>query len=185
MTELGPVPWPPDPIRTGRLVLRASEARDRAAVVELFSSPQVGAGIGGPQPPERFDRAVLEREMPEVPGDRPGFLVVELDGAAIGAVTFDRRPAEPGSTRPDGEVGIGYLFLPGVWGRGYATEACAAALDWLARALPGEPVLLCTALDNGRSVRLAARLGFAEVERFRAYGAEQWLGVRVPPPPSR
>jgi hypothetical protein len=26
-------------------------------------------------------------------------------------------------------------------------------------------------------MRLAAKLGFTEVKRFEAYGAEQWLGV--------
>ena len=41
MGELGPVVWPPVPIRTERLVLRESEARDRAAVIELFASPVV------------------------------------------------------------------------------------------------------------------------------------------------
>lgn len=38
MTDPAPVAWPPAPIRTERLVLRASEARDRAAVIELFAS---------------------------------------------------------------------------------------------------------------------------------------------------
>jgi hypothetical protein len=42
MIELGPVAWPPAPIRTERLVLRESEARDRAAFIELFASPEVG-----------------------------------------------------------------------------------------------------------------------------------------------
>jgi hypothetical protein len=48
MTELGPVAWPPGPIKTGRLVLREPEAGDRAAVIELFASPEVGTYIGGP-----------------------------------------------------------------------------------------------------------------------------------------
>lgn len=62
-------------------------------------------------------------------------------------------------------------------GRGYAAEACAAALDWFANALPGEPVVLCTQTANDRSMRLAAKLGFTEVERFEEYSAEQWFGV--------
>ncbi|MBQ0894792.1 hypothetical protein KBX37_17075 [Micromonospora sp. U56] len=41
MTELGSVAWPPEPIRTERLVLRESEARDRAAFIELLVSPEV------------------------------------------------------------------------------------------------------------------------------------------------
>jgi RimJ/RimL family protein N-acetyltransferase len=66
---------------------------------------------------------------------------------------------------------------PEAWGCGYAAEACAAALDWFADVLPSEPVVLCTQTGNDRSMRLAAKLGFTEVERFEEYGAEQWFGV--------
>jgi Acetyltransferase (GNAT) domain len=69
------------------------------------------------------------------------------------------------------------MFLRQAWGRGYAFEACTAALDWFAGALASEPVLLCTQTANDRSMRLAAKLGFTEVERFEEYGAEQWLGM--------
>lgn len=179
MTEPGPIPWPPDPIRTERLVLRQAGAGDRARFVELFASPEVGEHIGGSRP-----RDELERAVPAVPGQRPGLFVVDLDGAMIGMVTFDRRDAErPGRVRPeDGEAELGYLFLPEAWGRGYAAEAGAAALGWFAGALPGEPVVLSTRTANDRAMRLAAKLGFTEVERFEEYGAEQWFGVWCPAP---
>ncbi|MFJ9853805.1 GNAT family N-acetyltransferase [Streptomyces sp. NPDC101150] len=174
MSELGPVAWPPAPIRTERLVLRESEARDRAAFIELFASSQVGTYIGGPRP-----RDELEHAVPEVPGRRPGVFVIDLDGAMIGMITLDPRGEEhPGHVRPEaGEAALGYLFLPEAWGCGYAAEACAAALDWFADALPGEPVVLCTQTANDRAMRLATKLGFTEVERFEEYGAEQWFGV--------
>lgn len=35
--------------------------------------------------------------------------------------------------------------------------------------------MLATQTANARSMRLAERLGFIEVERFEAYGAEQWF----------
>jgi RimJ/RimL family protein N-acetyltransferase len=177
MTELGPVTWPPGPIRTERLVLRVPEARDRAAFIALLSSPEVGTYIGGPQP-----RAELETAMPEVPRRRPGLFVVDLDGAMIGMVTLDRRESErPGHAAAE-EVALGYLLLPEAWGRGYAGEACAAALDWFTGALPGEPVVLYTQTANERSMRLAARLGFTEVARFEKWDAEQWCGVWSPTP---
>lgn len=172
MTELGPVAWPPAPIRTERLVLREPEARDRAALIELLASPEVGIYIGGPQ-----SRDDLERAVPAVPKRRPGLFVVDLDGAMIGTITFDRRDTD----RPDHvgpEVQLGYLLLPQAWGHGYAAEACAAALDWFAGALPTEPVVLYTQTANKSSMRLAAKLGFTEVDRFEKYGAEQWCGVR-------
>ncbi|RSN52380.1 GNAT family N-acetyltransferase [Amycolatopsis sp. WAC 04182] len=178
MTKLGHVAWPPAPIKTERLVLRGSEARDRAAFIELFASPEVGTYIGGARP-----RDELERTRPEIPGRRPGLFVIELDGSMIGMITLDQRDAErPGHIRPDaGETELGYLILPRAWGRGYAAEACAAALDWFTEALPGEPVVLCTQTANERSMRVAAKLGFTEVERFEEYDAEQWFGVRYPP----
>ncbi|MEW2615538.1 GNAT family N-acetyltransferase [Streptomyces sp. NPDC047880] len=175
MTGPEPLDWPPAPLRTERLVLRGSEARDRAAFIELFASPEVGTYVGGARP-----RDELERAVPEAPGRRPGVFVIDLDGAMIGMITLDRRGAErPGHVRPEAEEAeLGYMLLPEAWGHGYAAEACAAVLDWFADALPGEPVVLCTQTANARAMRLAAKLGFSEVERFEEYGTEQWLGVR-------
>ena len=115
----------------------------------------------------------------------PGRFAVEAMGRFVGAVMVDRRPlARPGHLAygvPEAE--ISYTFLPRTWGNGYATEAVAAVLQWLATTLPGEPVVLCTQVANEASVRLATRLGFQEVTRFEEFGAEQWFGVRFPSPP--
>jgi hypothetical protein len=130
MEDLGLVAWPPEPIRTMRLVLREPEARDRAAFVELLASPEVNTYLGGPRP-----RDEVELETPEVPERWPGSFVVDLDGAMIGA-------------------------------------------------LPGEPVVLTTQTANVGSMRLAAKRGFTEIERFEAWCAEQWLGMWSPVTPS-
>ncbi|MFE6410117.1 GNAT family N-acetyltransferase [Streptomyces sp. NPDC057837] len=177
MTGLGPVAWPPAPIRTQRLVLREPEARDRAGVIELFTSAEVGMYIGGPR-----QRDECERAVPETPTRRTGLFVVALDGTMIGLVTLERRDTEhPVHIRPGvSEVELGYMFLRQAWGHGYAAEACAAALDWCAGALPGEPVVLTTQTANERSMRLAANLGFTEVQRYEDWGAEQWFGMWSP-----
>jgi RimJ/RimL family protein N-acetyltransferase len=180
MADLGPVAWPPTPIRTERLVLRAPEPGDRAAVIELNASPEVCAYIGGPRPREE-----LERAIPEVPRLRPGGFVVDLDGAPIGIVTLERRDAEHAVRPAVGKVELGFLFLPEAWGKGYAAEACTAALSWFADVVPGEAVVLATQTANEPSVRLAMKLGFTEEERLEAYGAEQWFGVRPAATPAR
>src|SRR5487761_1101993 len=169
MADLGPVAWPPEPIRTERLVLREPEARDRAAFIELLASPEVGTYLGGPQPCDE-----LEREMPGAPERRPGLFIVDLDGAMIGQIIL-RRATGHGPPAAAGEAELGYLFLPEAW---------AAALGWFAGELPGEPGVLFTQTANACSMRLAAKLGFTEAGRFEAYGAEQWFGMWSPVTPS-
>lgn len=177
MGELGSVAWPPSPIRTPRLLLREPVAADRARFIELSASPQVQAYLGRAR-----SRDELERTVPTVSSDHPGVFVVEREGVAVGVVTVDRRDAaRPGHVRPGGdEPELGYLFLPQHWGSGFAGEACTAVLEWCAGALPGEPLVLCTQTANERSLRLAVRLGFTEVERFMEFDAEQWFGVWQP-----
>ena len=174
VADLGPVAWPPEPIRTERLELREPQARDRAAVIELLASPEVGTYLGGPQP-----RDELERELPGAPERRPGLFAVDLGGAMVGQIILGRATGH-GPPAAAGKAELGYLFLPQAWGFGYAAEACAAALGWFADALPAEPVVLFTQTANVRSMRLAAKLGFTEVERYEAYGAEQWFGMWSP-----
>ncbi|MEV4720547.1 GNAT family N-acetyltransferase [Micromonospora noduli] len=92
-------------------MLRETEARDRAAFIELLASPEVHTYLGGPRPSD-----VLEGELPEVPEQWPGRFVVDLDGMMIGQILL-RRPARH---RPAamGKVDLGYLFLPRAWGLG-------------------------------------------------------------------
>ncbi|GGZ15465.1 N-acetyltransferase [Streptomyces inusitatus] len=177
MSELGSVTWPPAPIKTERLVLRERLARDREAYIGLLASPEVHAYLGGARPREE-----VEREVPEIPESRSGRFVVELDGELIGHILLTKETGY--LPQAEGKAELGYLFLPEAWGRGYAAEACGAVLDWFAGELPGEPVVLATQTANGPSMRLAAKLGFTEVERFEAYGAEQWFGMWNPGTPS-
>jgi len=175
MSPLTDVPWPPEPITTDRLILRATNTSDRGGYLELFSSDDVGQYVGGAQ-----DRQELERIIPPIPGNRTGVFAVELCGEFIGFVSLDRRDLDvPGHIRDSAnEVEIGYMFLPAWWRKGYATEAVAAVLDWSGTHLPSEPIVLCTQSAHHASVRLAERLGFREVARFVDYDAEQWFGVR-------
>jgi len=175
MAELGRVTWPPETIATARLLLRPPEARDRPAFVELYTSPEVATYTGGSR-----SREAVERALPAAPQGRPGQFVLDLDGAMAGIVQLERRDVDYDVRQAAGHVDLGYLLLPEAWGRGYATEACEAALNWFAGALPGEAVVLLTQTANAPSMRLAARLGFVEVERFEAYGAEQWFGTWTP-----
>ena len=143
--------WPVAPIRTARLVLRAPEARDRGAFLDLGSDDEVNHHLGGGR-----DRAELDAELPAVPADRPGQFVMEHDGDFVGWVGLGRRdPERPGRVEADGaDLELSYVTPVSAWGHGYATEAALAVLAWADDVL-GEAVVVCTQTSNARSRALA------------------------------
>lgn len=60
---------------------------------------------------------------------------------------------------------VGYALHPGVWGRGYATEAAGAVMAWGARVHGMVAFRASTDAPNEASLRVLSRLGFREVAR--------------------
>jgi RimJ/RimL family protein N-acetyltransferase len=172
MAALVDVQWPAR-FQTERLTLRAIEPRDRPRYVDLLTSPEVRRHLGGAQ-----ERDEIESSLPETPGRDAGVFAVEHAGDFLGTVTLDRRdPDRPGHTRPGGlELEVSYALLPQWWGMGCATEAVRGVLGWARDWTSDSSVLICTQLANRRSMAVAQRLGFGEVDRFIEFGAIQWLG---------
>jgi RimJ/RimL family protein N-acetyltransferase len=111
----------------------------------------------------------------------PGSFVV-ADGQTdrlVGSLGLSRRPADrPGHVTPEGEeLELSYVLRRSAWGDGLAFEAATAALRAAAKELPDQPVLVVTQTANHRSRKLASRLGFTEVDTFRAHDAQQTLAV--------
>jgi RimJ/RimL family protein N-acetyltransferase len=55
---------------------------------------------------------------------------------------------------------LAYGYLRDAWGRGYATEAAAAVLQWTFTTLPVNEVVALTHPGNAASQRVLAKLGF-------------------------
>ena len=72
-----------------------------------------------------------------------------------------------------GEAEVGYELLPDQWGRGLATEAMLALLEWTWTAHPDPSVIAVTQMANTRSRALLDRLGFRFEATFEEYDAPQ------------
>ncbi|MGW5359368.1 GNAT family N-acetyltransferase [Actinopolymorpha pittospori] len=165
-----PPPWLQEPVLSPRLVLRPGRdaEADRAAAVELLTDPKVREFIGGPLSVEDAREAVSGPA-----GQRWGSFVLELrrgsdgvEGSVVGVCSLSRER---------GELEIGYMLLPRYWGRGLAGEAVATVLAWVAEHLDDVQVIAVTQAANTASLRLLARLGFVERERFVEFDADQVL----------
>lgn len=80
-----------------------------------------------------------------------------------------------GLVRRDGldDVDLGYAFMPAYWGKGYASEAAAAVLDYARRALGLTRLVAIVSVDNDRSINLLKRLGFQFERLIRLPGDDE------------
>jgi RimJ/RimL family protein N-acetyltransferase len=76
----------------------------------------------------------------------------------VGPADYQRDIDPPLEGKPE----FGWVFARAAHGRGYASEALAAAIQWTAAALPGQTFSCIITPDNTPSLRLAARFGFVE-----------------------
>ncbi len=152
-------------IETERLLLRLPRADDFERYAELHADEDAARHVGGP-----LVRAAAWRKFLQMPG------AWAIQGFAMFAVV-DRASGiwlgQAGPWKPEGWPGneIGYAFHRDAWGRGYASEAAAATIDWALEHLGWDDFIHCIAPENVPSQSVARRLG------SRNQGAG-----RLPPP---
>lgn len=147
-------------LRTVRLVLRAPDvARDLDYIVRYAADAEAMRFIGtGETHGEEKAGEWLEGYIRD--WDRVGHgrwtVALRDTGEAIGNCGFVRWREGEADERPE----LAYGYLREAWGRGYATEAGAAALEWGFAALPFDEVVAVTHPANVASQRVLAKLGF-------------------------
>lgn len=146
-------------LTTERLLLRDFMAGDREALLDYHSDPRYtefyGPEEGGPeqtlqlldlflswqseQPRRNYQLAIVERARPSDP---------------IGNCGVRSRGYENGTAE------FGLELAPSCWGRGIATEAARAILDFAFRGLGLRRIVGISVTQNDRVARLVEKLGF-------------------------
>jgi [ribosomal protein S5]-alanine N-acetyltransferase len=146
---------PPGRIETKRLVLRATEHDDAAAVLDYQSDREVTRYLTFlPSDNLTQAHAFLER-CARVRLDGTAFplaITIKDDGQMIGIVEL--RPTQHG-------IEVGYVLRRSAWNNGFLTEALAAAADWALDQPDVFRVWAYTDVDNVGSQRVLEKAGFA------------------------
>jgi len=155
-------------LETARLRLRPHERADFDALATLWANPDVTRFIGGKPSTREESWARLLRYKGLWPLLGFGYWLVEdrKTGDCLGDVGFAdfHRQMDPA---PPALPEIGWVLSPAAHGRGVATEAATAALDWLQR-----DCFCIIDPANAASLRVAAKLGFKSrgLARYRDAG---------------
>jgi RimJ/RimL family protein N-acetyltransferase len=152
-------------IETERLRLRAHTLEDFEAIVGVWNDPIVTRHIGG----RPFTREEVWQRLQRYAGSwvllGHGFWVIEDKATkeVLGEIGIlnAKRDIQP----PLDDLELGWALLPAAHGKGYASEALQAVLDWEAKVFGSPRLLAIIDPDNAASLKLAAKFGFVERAR--------------------
>ena len=151
-------------LETERLILRRRQPRDVPRMLQAYQDEKIRRYLGGYPPKDSASLTQLVRRRTPV----EWAITLRGEDLYIGECTINRVV--------DGYLGeLGYLLLREYWGRGYASEAARAVLDYAADRLRLGRMYALIDAANAHSIRLAERLGFERV----AFLPEANFGGRV------
>ena len=139
-------------LETERLLLRVQQAGDFERYAEMLAHPS-SLHIGGP-----LLRHEAWRRFLQMPG---AWMVQGFAMFSVVEKSSGRGMGQAGPWCPDGWPGteVGYSFHMDARGKGYATEACAAAMDYAFDTLGWDEVIHSISPENTASQTVAQRLG--------------------------
>jgi RimJ/RimL family protein N-acetyltransferase len=160
-------------VETERLRLRAHQVDDLPFCAEMWRDPDVVRFIGG----RAFTREEVWARMLRYAGMWTvmghGFWAIEdkASGKLVGEVGVmeARRDIEPSF---EGEPEVGWALVPAAHGKGYASEAVAAALAWADKHVDAPKQVCIISPGNGASIRVAEKFGFRERVRTTYHGSD-------------
>lgn len=167
------------PIRTERLILRVHRIEDFDDMYAMWSDPVVTRYIGS----KTFSREEVWVRLLPYAGTWSllgyGFWVIrEIEsGDFAGEVGFHslcRDIVPPFGDRPE----LGFALVSRAQGRGFATEAARAALNWSDMAWGEGDTVCMISPENVPSLRIAAKLGYSETSRAEYKGTPMILLAR-------
>ena len=158
-------------IETARLRLRAHTASDFDASATLWALPGVVQYIGGtPSPrPASWQRLLTYTGLWAHLGYGYWFVEERSTGRFVGEVGFadfkrDMSPSIAGTPE------MGWVLQPLHHGKGYATEAVEAALEWGQNHIAAAKTVCIISPENVASLRVAEKCGFTETNRTTYLG---------------
>ncbi|MGP1310366.1 MAG: GNAT family N-acetyltransferase [Phycisphaerales bacterium] len=143
-------------LRTARLTLRAPEMRDADAWEAVCGPIEVARGtLRMPHPYPKGGAAdwFAHCHQARARGERASFIMVDGNDRVVGMASLDIAPEHR-------HAELGYTVAMEHWGKGYATEASQAVVDYGFERLGLERIHAGYYLNNPGSGRVLEKLGF-------------------------
>ncbi len=158
---------------TPRLLLREFDVSDARALYELNSDPEV-MRYTGDKPFSSIAEAetfVQDYDAYKKQGFGRWAVISKASGQLIGWCGLKRNEKDL--------VDIGFRFFRDQWGKGYATEAAKATLDYGFEVLGLEQIIGRAARENAASLRVLEKLGMVYWKEDTCMGIDNSLYYKI------
>lgn len=153
-------------IETPRLTIRLAEPADAETYLEIYADPDVTRWLGGSRAKtaeEQRGRIESRRAMHRDVGFTVWAVAEKDTGDLVGSAGL--YPVEGKGP----EVEVAYHFRKDRWGRGYATEAARACLDYGFETVGLSEIVGLVVPENVASARVLEKCGMQQVGAARYY----------------
>ncbi|MFI9558347.1 GNAT family N-acetyltransferase [Nonomuraea endophytica] len=163
-------------METERLIMRPLTGSDFDAYAAMLADPDVAGGLAesvGTSPADAWRSLATFIGHREIRGYSHWALVEKSSGSFVGRAGPWQPHGFPG-------LGVGWCLAREHWGKGYATEAAGAALNYCFTELGAEQVISVILPGNTRSISVAERIGHRHLrdldyrgQRVHLYGSDR------------
>ncbi len=139
---------------TDRLILRTLKSTDVDAVMKFWGDAEVMKYCGGAGTRERELKAIeFYITLQNQKGFSPYIVTLKENNEVIGACGFN-------PTKNDNEIELIYHFAKKYWGKGYATEASRACVNYACSNLKINKIIASIDPKNKNSRKILEKIGF-------------------------
>lgn len=139
---------------TDRLLLRTLKTEDLDSVLDFWGNEEVMKYCGGAGSREREQKAIaFYINIQNEKGFSPFLVSLKENSEVIGACGFN-------PTENDYEIELIYHFAQKYWGKGYATEAANACINYVRENLKIQKIIASIDPNNNVSKKILGKLGF-------------------------
>jgi RimJ/RimL family protein N-acetyltransferase len=148
-------------LETERLWLRWPRASDAAAITAFASLPEVAQmtdAIPHPYPAGEADRFIFNARAENAAGKALHFALTRKNGprAVFGLISA--------VIEAPGEIALGYIIAPDMWGEGYASEAARIVIDTVFGLTSATRVVANARINNPGSRAVLEKSGFVYID---------------------
>lgn len=155
-------------VETDRLLLRKFKASDVKDYHRILKNKAVYEWLGkGTEKTEEQVKKIIDYDLAhwENHGLGTWAVVLKESNTLIGHCGF-------GMIKELNQYELLYAFSPEYWGKGYATEAGVASLEWLKNHTSIQSIIALSYLNNQRSIHVIEKLGFTYQKQTHLFGVD-------------